>query len=57
MARIEAQSRRTTRAVLAGSALISATLLYVNGEPILAAGAFSVAALWFAGVFLGNDGS
>ena len=55
MARIEAQSRRTTRAVLAGSALISATLLYINGEPILAAGGFSIAALWFVGVFVGND--
>ena len=56
MARIEAQSRRTTRAVLAGSALISATLLHVNGEPVLAAGAFAVAMVWFAGVLLGNDG-
>lgn len=54
-ARIEIQERRTTRAILAGSALICATLLYVNSHPVLAAIAFSVAGLWFLSIFQNGD--
>ena len=55
MARIEGQMRRTTRAVLSGSVLISATLLYVNGEMVLAAGAAVLAGVGFLSMVLGND--
>jgi predicted unusual protein kinase regulating ubiquinone biosynthesis (AarF/ABC1/UbiB family) len=55
MARIETQTRRTTRAMLAGSVLISSTLLYTNGDIVLAGIGFALSALWFIGIFLGNE--
>ena len=55
MAHIEAQTRRTTRAVLAGSTLISATLLYVHGEIVLAVGVAVLSGLWLVSIFTGND--
>lgn len=55
VARIELQERRTTRAVLAGSVLVSATLLYVSGHAILSAIAFTVAGLWFLSILLSDE--
>ncbi len=49
LGRIEAQGRRTTRAVLFGSLLIVATLFYTSGDLALAAGAYvasGLALLW-----------
>ncbi|MBK8023281.1 MAG: AarF/ABC1/UbiB kinase family protein [Chloroflexi bacterium] len=42
--RIEVQERRTTRAILFGSGLVTAAILYTGGEPVLA-----VISLGFAG--------
>lgn len=54
MQRLEAQSRRTARAVIAGSVLVSSTLLYTNGDliPAVVGYAFSgimLLSLWFGG--------
>jgi hypothetical protein len=53
-ARIEQQERRSTRAILAGSMSISATLLYTNGDIVIAGIAYSFAALWFIAIFISN---
>jgi predicted unusual protein kinase regulating ubiquinone biosynthesis (AarF/ABC1/UbiB family) len=45
--RIEAQGRRTTRAVLFGSLLIAATLFYTGGEVALAAVGYGLAGIAF----------
>ncbi len=55
LARIEIQERRTTRAILASSVLICATMFYVNGDMVLAVFGYGFSALWFMGIFLGND--
>jgi hypothetical protein len=56
LARIEAQSRRTTRAILSGSLVIAATLLYTHGDTLLALIAYGLAAVWFLLlVFAGGD--
>src|SRR5690606_9666474 len=39
--RLETQERRTTRAVLFGSGLITSAILYTSGEPVLAAISFT----------------
>jgi predicted unusual protein kinase regulating ubiquinone biosynthesis (AarF/ABC1/UbiB family) len=55
-ARIEIQERRTTRAILAGSVLVSATLLYINGDFVLAGIGYAFSSLWFLGIFINNEG-
>ncbi|HLV36599.1 MAG TPA: AarF/UbiB family protein [Spirillospora sp.] len=55
MTRIEVQERRTTRAVLAGSILVCATLLYINDHPLLSAIAFSIAGLWFLSILMHTE--
>lgn len=55
LGRLEVQERKTTRAVLAGSVLVSATLLYVNGHAIMSAIAFGVAGLWFLSILLSDE--
>ena len=55
MGRIELQERKTTRAVLAGSVLVCATLLYVNGNAVMSAIAFGVAGLWFLSILLSDE--
>ena len=45
LARIEAQGRRTVRAVLAGSGLITATLLYTHGDMTAATVGYVVSGL------------
>jgi len=52
--RIEAQGRRTTRAVIFGSLLISATLLYTGGETTLALIGFGLAGLALLFLILGG---
>ncbi|MFN8372643.1 MAG: AarF/UbiB family protein [Anaerolineae bacterium] len=46
--RLEAQSRRTTQAVMFGSMLVTSTLFYLHGDGVIAAVgyAFSAVALW-----------
>ncbi len=57
IARLELQERRTTRAVMAGSVLISATLLYTAGHVVLTAIAFSIAGLLFLSIFMADESS
>ncbi|MBL8132773.1 MAG: AarF/ABC1/UbiB kinase family protein [Anaerolineae bacterium] len=54
-ARIEAQERRTTRAVLFGSGLIAAAILYTGGETTLAAISFGFAALMVAALYFTGE--
>ena len=55
LARLEIQERRTTRAILAGSVLVCATMFYVNGDAALSLVGYGFSALWFMGIFFGND--
>ena len=55
-ARIELQERRTTRAILAGSVCISATMLYTHGDFALAGVAYALASLWFLSIFINGEG-
>ncbi len=45
MERIEAQGKRNTRAIIFGSLLISATLLYTNGDTTLALAGYGASAI------------
>jgi Predicted unusual protein kinase len=52
--RLEAQERRTTRAVVGGSFLIAAAVLYSSGEVALALVGFGVASVTFLNLLLAN---
>lgn len=54
-ARLEAQGRRTTRAVLAGSGLVSAAVLYSGGHGGLALVAFVFAGVMYVGLTLTGE--
>lgn len=53
--RIESQGRRTIRAVIFGSFLISATILYTSGEVGLAAGGYVLSGLTLLTVLFGGE--
>ncbi|MBZ0300823.1 MAG: AarF/ABC1/UbiB kinase family protein [Anaerolineae bacterium] len=55
--RLEFQERRTTHAVMAGSILMSASVLYISGQAILSAIAFAIAGLWFLSILLNEQQS
>jgi hypothetical protein len=52
--RIEAQGRRTTRAVMFAGFLIAATLFYTSGEIALGAAGFGLAAVTFLSLIVAN---
>src|SRR5690606_31302487 len=55
LTRIEAQGRRTVRAVLAGSGLITSTLLYTNGDATAALVGYVISGVLALGVLLSGD--
>ncbi|MFO7321676.1 MAG: AarF/UbiB family protein [Chloroflexota bacterium] len=55
LSRIEAQGRRTTRAVLAGSGLITSTLLYIHGDTTVAAIGYGISALLLLATWLTGE--
>ncbi len=54
-ARLETQERRTTRAVLFGSGLIAAAILYTGGATTLAAIAFGFAAIMYVALYFTGE--
>ncbi len=55
LTRIETQGRRTVRAVLAGSGLITSTLLYTHGDVTVAVVGYVVSGVLVLGVLLAGD--
>jgi predicted unusual protein kinase regulating ubiquinone biosynthesis (AarF/ABC1/UbiB family) len=55
LTRIEVQGRKTTRAILFGSFLISGAVFYVGGEPIAAAIGFGLAALSYLSLVFSGE--
>lgn len=55
LTRIEVQGRKTTRAILFGSFLISGAVFYVGGEPVAAAIGFGMAALSYLGLVFSGE--
>ncbi len=53
--RIELQGRRTTRSVLFGAALITATVFYVGGDPIPALIGYGIAAVLLVALFFTGE--
>jgi predicted unusual protein kinase regulating ubiquinone biosynthesis (AarF/ABC1/UbiB family) len=53
--RIESQSRRTTRAVITGSVLVSATLLHTNGDTGIAAIGYLFSAVMVVSLWWGTE--
>jgi predicted unusual protein kinase regulating ubiquinone biosynthesis (AarF/ABC1/UbiB family) len=55
LARIEGQGRRTVRAVLAGSGLITSTLLYTHGDTMVAVVGYVVSGVLLLGTVFGGE--
>lgn len=55
LTRIEGQGKRTSRAVLFGSFLITGTLFYVNGDALLAVVGYAASAIAFALLAMTSD--
>ncbi|MFQ3568261.1 MAG: AarF/UbiB family protein [Aggregatilineales bacterium] len=55
LTRIEVQGRKTTRAILFGSFLISGAVFYVGGEPVAAAIGFGLAALSYLSIVFSGE--
>jgi predicted unusual protein kinase regulating ubiquinone biosynthesis (AarF/ABC1/UbiB family) len=55
LTRIEGQERKTTRAVIFGSLLIAATLLYVNGDVAPAVVGYVLAGVSYLGVIMSGE--
>ena len=55
LAKIEGQSRRTTRAVIFGSVLVTSTLFYTNGDLIPAAIGYVVSGVTFLSMLLSGE--
>ncbi|HEX2908412.1 MAG TPA: hypothetical protein VHO69_16180, partial [Phototrophicaceae bacterium] len=53
--RLEAQGRRTVRAVVFGSLLVTSTLLYTNGDLAPAVIGYVVSGLTFIGLWFGGE--
>ena len=56
LARVEAQGRRTQRAVIFGSLLITSTLFYLHGDAAIAVVGWLLSAGAFVGYLGGGEG-
>jgi len=52
---VEAQGRRTTRAILAGSAVITSTLLYTHGDVTAAIIGYGISGVLLVATWMGGE--